>query len=250
MSFSDETINAYVDGELDPTASAAIAEEALRDSSLEQRIARARALRERLRAAYAPELEEPVPERLLAALSSADARPAPAVADLEAARAARAIRAARPATYVRYSLAASVLLAIGAGFFVWRHEHAGRIENIGGTLVAQGSLAEGLSNDLAGGESRVRIGLSFLAKSGDYCRTFSLQEDAGLACRRGGRWEILTLVKEPLPQGAAESPFRTAGSPIPAPIIAAAEAQMAGEPLDRAGEIAARARHWSPAKQQ
>ena len=257
MSFSDETIAAYVDGEMDPAASAEIEEAARGDPSLERRIASLRSLRERLQAAYAPELDEPVPDRLLAALRGAETRSAAAaVADVGAARAAaRAAGARRSGVYWRYSLAASVLIAVGAGIFVRRQAHTGVIENVGGTLIARGPLAEGLSNDLAGGESRsrARIGLSFLAKSGDYCRTFSLREDAGLACRRGGRWEILALVKERLAPGAAGesgSQFRTASSSMPEPIREVVEAQISGEPLDRAAEIAAREGHWSPAKRE
>jgi hypothetical protein len=250
MNFSDDTLAAYVDGELDSAARADIEEAVRNDPSIEQRIARYRALRNHLQAAYAAELEEPVPDRLLAALRELESRGSPAAADLEAARAAKARRAA-PGTVAaarwRYSLAASVLIAAGAGFLTWRHTHIAMMENVDGTLVAQGSLAAGLSDQLSGDGtpgSPVRIGLSFVAKSGNYCRTFSASADAGLACRRAGRWEILALTK----QGAtepADSQFRTAGSALSGQVLEALEQQIAGEPLDRAGELAARGKNWS-----
>jgi hypothetical protein len=88
----------------------------------------------------------------------------------------------------------------------------------GGALVARGQLAKALSNQLAAEQSRnstVRIGLSYLAKTGDYCRTFALSgtvSPSGLACRHGEEW-----------------------------------GQIAGEPLDQAGERAARERGWTAA---
>lgn len=245
MSFSDETLAAYVDGELDPAAGAEIEEAARRDPSIGARLEQYRALRRRLRAAYAVELEEPVPDRLLAALRS----PAPdgsSVLDLRTARAAKKHRNAATARR-RYSLAASVLIAVGVGFFSWHHFHSSAIERVNGTLFARGALAAGLSDQLSGAGTfgaGVRIGLSFVAKSGRYCRTFAFAADAGLACSDAGRWEILVLAK-PATSEVASSGFRTASSAIPVTVLEAAEREMSGEPLDRAGEMSARRRHWS-----
>jgi hypothetical protein len=234
MNVSDDTLAAYVDGELDSAARADIEEAGRTDPSIEQRIARYRALRNQLQAAYAAELDEPVPDRLMATLREPETRGSPAVAGLRAAR-------------WRYSLAASVLIAIGAGFLAWRHTHTAPTEEVNGTLVAQGVLAAGLSDQLSGDStpgSPVRIGLSFMAKSGNYCRTFSLSSDAGLACRHAGRWEILALAKRG-PMESPDSQFRTAGSAMSGEVREAVERQIAGEPLDRAGELAARGRNWS-----
>ena len=250
MNFSDDTLAAYVDGELDSAVRADIEEAVRSDPAVEQRIARYRALRNQLQAAYAAELEEPVPDRLMAALREPETRGSPAVADLEAARAAKARKAAprnAAAARWRFSLAASVLIAVGAGVLTWRHTHTVTMENVHGTWVAQGSLAAGLSDQLSGdgaSGSPVRVGFSFVAKSGNYCRTFSLSTDAGLACRRGNRWEILALTKQDSAE-PADAQFRNAGSALSAKVLAAVEQQIAGEPLDRAGELAARGKHWS-----
>jgi hypothetical protein len=234
MSFSDDILAAYVDGELDSAMCADIEEAIRRDPGIEQRVARYRALRSRLQAAYAAELEEPVPDRLMAAVRDPEARSRRA-----------APRAVAPARW-RYALAASALIAAAAGVLTWRYTHTAMIENVDGTLVARSSLAEGLSDQLAGDRvtgGPVRIGLSFLAKSGSYCRTFSLPADAGLACRRTGRWEILALEKQAAPD-PGDTQFRTAGSAMPRKVLDAVEQQIDGEPLDRAGELAARGKHW------
>jgi len=251
MSIPDEILAAYVDGELDPAACAKVEEAAHNDPRTAQRIDQYRALRSQLQAAYAAELEESVPDRLFAALRSSPPRAAPMVADLAT---ARATKGRKPSSVTaaalrwRYSLAAGVLIALGVEFFAWRHTRPW-LEAPDGTLVARGSLANGLSDQLSGEPAAgppLRIGLSFVAKNGNYCRTFSLANDAGLACRRAGRWEILALAKQRSTESAA-SQFRTASSPFPAEILGAVEGQMSGEPLDRAGESAARDKRWNNA---
>jgi hypothetical protein len=121
----------------------------------------------------------------------------------------------------------------------------------GGALVARGPLATALSNQLAADQSRnsaVQIGVSFRAKSGDYCRTFALAgavSPSGLACRHGEEWQVEALTQEPGTVG--ESGYRTAGSAMSATILKSVEGQIAGEPLDQAGERAARERGWKGA---
>ena len=73
MNFSDETVMAYADGELDAASRAAVEAAMATDPQLAQRVARHRALRERLRAALRPVLDEPLPERLLEGVRGAPA---------------------------------------------------------------------------------------------------------------------------------------------------------------------------------
>src|SRR5205823_341693 len=73
MNFSDETVMAYADGELDAASRAALEAAMATDPQLAQRVARHRALRERLRAALRPVLDEPLPERLLEGVRGAPA---------------------------------------------------------------------------------------------------------------------------------------------------------------------------------
>jgi hypothetical protein len=252
VSIPDETLGAYVDGELDPEACAEIEKAADNDAGIAERIAQQRALRTQLQMAYAADLEEPVPDRLLAALG----KPAPLISssltDLQAARAARA-RSSPRATLTpwrwRFSLAASVLVAGGLGFFAWRHGNPW-VQTGNGTLVARDSLASGLSDQLSGEPaqgSSLRIGLSFVSKSGNYCRTFSLRDDTGLACRHAGRWEILVLTEQRSAK-SSDSQFRTASSALTGELLHAVEEQISGDPLDRAGEIVARDKKWSAAR--
>ena len=82
MNFSDETLMAYADGELDPAQRHSI-EKAMRDDPrVAAAVERHRALRARVAGAYACVLDEPVPQRL-------QPRAAPRLVSLDAAREAR-----------------------------------------------------------------------------------------------------------------------------------------------------------------
>ncbi len=58
---------AYVDGELDAAARTEVEAAMRNDPTIEKRIAQQRQLRAKIELAYAKELTEPVPDRLLAA---------------------------------------------------------------------------------------------------------------------------------------------------------------------------------------
>jgi len=249
---SEETLMAFVDGELDPGTRAEVEQLLRTDPELAAHVERQRNLRARLQSAYAPELAEPVPERLLAALREPVSAP---VTDLEEARAARQAAPTRGHWTSRRwrwasSMAAGVLLAVGVGFLLWRNSQLIMIRASDGALVASGALSRSLFNQLAGDSpsaSKVTVGLSFVAKSGDYCRTFSIEhgtQGSGLACHRKGEWRIEVLSQ---PESAAQgelSQYRTAGSSLAPAVLSAVQGQIAGEPLDRTAEIAARARGW------
>jgi hypothetical protein len=245
MSICSETLMAYVDGELDAAARAEV-EAAMRDDpEIGQRIAEYRGLRDKLKAAYEPVLAEPVPARLLSVLrtdgatGAGHAQPRP-----------RQPRRLRPRWRYPATVAASVVVAVCVAMFARQSARPALMENRGGTRVAVGVLARDLSNRLAGdaGADEVRIGVSFLARNGEYCRTFSAtgeQASAGIACRTPQRWEIRDLAQaKELANSGAQGDYRTASSTLPPSVLAAVQARIAGDPLDRDGEIRARKGGW------
>ena len=89
MTVSDETLMAFADGEVDP-ATRAIVEAAMRDDpEVRRRVAHHQALREVVKGAFAAVIDEPVPQRLIAAARGA---PAGSVVDLAVARNAAAVK--------------------------------------------------------------------------------------------------------------------------------------------------------------
>ena len=89
---ADETLMAYADGEADAATRAQVEAAMQEDPEVGRRVARHRALREAMRGAGASVLDEPVPERLIAA-ARGRAPTSGAVVDLSRAREA-AIRKA------------------------------------------------------------------------------------------------------------------------------------------------------------
>lgn len=245
MSYDDETLMAFADGELDEPRRAEIEAAIARDPELARRVSRHRELRARLGAAFAPVLEQPVPASLETA-ARGDASASPATRGNVVQFPARVARA--PATPWRgrewFAMAASLV----AGMFLsWRFLSPASAPLVAneGALVARGELASALESQLAGeqsGSSAVLIGVTFAANGGDYCRTFILRDTAtaGLACREQGEWHVPVTNEIDLPAGE----LRQASSMPPA-ILEAIDARLAGEPLDAAAEKAARDDRWT-----
>lgn len=236
MKFSPTLLMAYADGELDAQTRLAIEAEMAVDPLIAQEIARHRELRANLRAAFGGALGETVPEHLLATASTAPAMPAH-----------------REATKRRWSwpewgaVAASLLIGVIVARAPWSTGSDGSIVAENGRLIASGGLASALTHQPGGAnDSPVQIGVSFRAKSGEYCRTFTVREGdtlAGFACREAQDWRVHALAQSALPADSGTR-YRMAGTTVPAIIVQAVEDVMAGDALDAAAEAAALERGW------
>ena len=258
MKVSEQMLFAYVDGELD-AEQAILVEQAMRDDpAVASAVAAQRALREELRQAFAPVLDEPVPERLLAAASAGAAHADSAeagtrVVPLDAARDARRVRgdhAHSPRRGWRWpewtALAASLALGVLVAPWLRPDGAPALLEMSGEGLVARAELAQALDTRLSSegaGEGLVSVGLSFQDRGGHYCRTFTVappRSVAGLAGREDDGWRV-TALGESTPAGGQ---LRLASSPLPPAILAEVDARLEGEVLDEAGERAAREAGW------
>ena len=252
MIFTDETLMAYADGEVDAETRAAIESAMREDPDVCSRVERHRALRSAVQGAFSSVLEEPVPERLIAAARGRRADAASNVVGFSRARdAARAVR--HPLDARRWqpaAMAASLLIGLGLGYTAWHKPNALLKSSPSEGLIAGVALTEALSRQLSADRpvgSVAATGISFRDKTGNYCRTFSLtgaNRSSGLACHEGDSWRI-KLLAQSSPAAANASNFRQAGSGDAAAVRAAVEESIAGEPLDQAGEIAARRSDWA-----
>ncbi len=233
MTYSDDILMAYADGELDPAERAAIEQAMRTDPAVAAAVERHRALRADVAAAFAGILDEPVPARLL--------QPAPAaVVSLADVREKR-----RRWSWPEWgALAATLVVGVLAGRMV--PGGAPAIAGNGNQVVAHGELASALDRQVGGNaEGAVKVGVSFAARDGAYCRGFVMGTSAGLACREGGQWRIPVLAEA---EKEAAGGYRQAGSALPPAVLDAIDARIADKPLDAAGEEAARARGWQPAR--
>jgi hypothetical protein len=230
--WDDTQIHAYVDGELDAPLAARLEADSRGDAILAARVERQRELRRLLRAQFDPVLEEPVPLPLRAAI--AGHLPGAEVIPLDAARRARD-SAQRPAWSLREwgAIAATLLLGTLLGAMLSGTSGDLPIETAQGRLVARGELDAALSTQLSGSVSgpATQVGLSFRGSDGAWCRTFGLPDgQAGLACRRDGRWAVQWL-DDSGTGPARPGDYRQAGTALPPALLGAIAAMGAGEAL-------------------
>ena len=239
MTYSDEMLMAYVDRELDAATTASIDAAIARDPELAARVERQRKLARAVHAAYEPVLQEPMPKRLLDAAAGA----APAAT----------ARAPRRWTWFEWSaMAASLALGIAIGAVMLGRgstDSGGNIVAEHGQLFARGLLARALAEQLASTQkpdASVRIGLTFVAKGGEYCRTFAVERSAtaGLACSHVGEWRIDVLA--PAASSGKAAGYRTAAGELPPAVLRSIEERMQGSSLDATAERAAQQRGWKP----
>lgn len=219
---SDETLFAWLDGELDPAQAAAVEQQVALDAGLKRRAAAHRALHARLRATFDPIAQLPLPEHLAPRRAE--------VIDLETRRAsARPI----PRKIQWAAMAASLIIGVMAGSQI--HSGAsGPIASESGQLVAAGDLEQALYTRLASApaDSGARIGLTFRDAAGDLCRSFTDNGAAGLACYQGGDWRIRGVFQAAEGQ---QADFRMAGGVDPR-LGELIDSTIAGEPLEAASE--------------
>jgi anti-sigma factor RsiW len=139
---NDETLIAYLDGELDTDQRSEVESWLERDAELRDRVAALAASAEALRAVFEPVLHEPVPERLLAAARGAAAAE---IVDFAAAQKARAARPLMARAWVRWATAAGVaglLIGGSVGYFAGGHDT--------GTQTAANAAATNWLDNIAG----------------------------------------------------------------------------------------------------
>jgi len=251
MTLSDETLMAYVDGELDEKARVEVEAAMRANPDIAARVARHQALRKRVRLAFERVVDEPVPERLVAAV-----REFPIVTTRE--NNVIPLRRRKPPrkwSWLEWtSMAASVAAGVVLTLLFVGHSAVEPITSRDGHLFASGSLARALSNQLAGrvdtasASAPVQIGLSFRDKGGRYCRTFALRDAsalAGLACHSGDQWRLEVLARGDYRADSAAAQYRPAASSMPKPILQSVEDRISGEALDAKAEAAAKDSGWT-----
>lgn len=230
MSVDDERLMAFADGELSGAERAKVEAALAEDAALREKLAAHQSLRTRLSAAFDGALHESVPAALLAATETSRTAEVVKLAERRAAR-----WSAREWGAMAASVAAGLLIGVGV-----MNAQSPLIAASDSGLVARGALAQALETQLASDDAGVvRIGLSFRAQDGGYCRTFDLTRAAtsGLACREGDAWSVAMTAAS-----AASGEVRMAGAPVE--ILAAVDAMIAGEPLDASAETQARDARW------
>lgn len=243
MTISDETLMAYLDNELTADQREHVSSALRSDAELRARLDRQQKVHEALDHAFGPAMRDPVPDHLAQL-----AMTAPVSWQYRLREAFKRLGGGSAVSVTpRYAVMASVLVfgvAIGGVVAISLMQKP----TSSTAIMAEGALARALETRLAADDttSGPRVGVTFVANSGEFCRTFDLaltaDNAAGIACRSGNGWALKAMVPA---EGRASSDYQLAGAVIPPALRTAVGAMMAGDPLDADGEKAARDKNWS-----
>ena len=233
---ADEKFFAWLDGELSGGEAEAMEARVQADPELSRLAEEHRGMRRRLQAAFDPLLDEAVPPRLAAAAREKQSN----VVRLEPRRdRARPGWIRSPSQWM--SLAATLVVGVLVGTML-REEPSTPVQLEGDAIYAAAGLDEALDTQLASapGNLKVRIGVTFRDQSGRICRSFTQPGSSGVACHSGDAWKVHGLYAAPEGQSAE---YRMAAGTDPQ-LAGLIGSMIDGEPLDAAGERAAKDRGW------
>jgi hypothetical protein len=270
MNLNDDTLLAYLDGELDEAQCAAVETACAAQPALAERLDRLALSDERVRRSYQAVLEEPVPPHLIAAILSApDPRHHGAV------QPARIGSPASPG--IRWSawldtlranwggrgmavMASVALMVLGAVMALTLRPGAdegwaltaGEPLQDRSLLVALETAPSGREVEAAG--RRVQLLASFERTQGGFCREFNASENGadpadhlGVACRTGpGQWTLEVMATENRPADPQQAGYRTASERQFEIVDAWRLAHTRGQPVEPAQERALIERGWHP----
>ncbi|GAA0306681.1 hypothetical protein GCM10009087_15740 [Sphingomonas oligophenolica] len=236
----EESIFAYIDGELEGDDLVRVEAAIAAAPALQAMVAEHRALASHLRGAYSAILDEPLPPLMPAATA-----PGSNVHSLADARNNRERRASAWGLPQWSAMAATLVAGIIGGSFL-NGTHSGLIAQRGGHLVVSGQIEQALDTQLASTQSpsaAVRIGLTFKDREGAICRSFTAEAAEGVACRDRNAWQVRGLLGR---EGGQSGDYRLAASSRIADLV---DDLIVGEPLDAADERAALEKRWVSTKQ-
>jgi len=211
------TVIAWVDGELAPAQATRVEQAVAADPALRDLAETHRAMRARFAVAFGSIADEPVALPSAEIISFAERRAAPP-----------------RRLWVPGAIAASLV----AGLFIGQIQRPAGVTDRADALALAPDLARKLDTQLSGEPGPIRVALSFRARDGAYCRSFTATHIDGVACRTAAGWTL----RYAAPGTASGGDYAQAGSdPAQASAVAA---MIVGEPLDAPGERAARERGW------
>lgn len=258
MSISDETLMAYVDGELDANARAEVEEYLASSPDGRERLEVFQATGRGLSELFEQPMREPVPQRLLDAVIASD--------NVVPFGAVRRHKSTRTQSYWPAALAACLTVLAAGGSAYWYGHSAGKLDrNFGvevaadGRRVASKALAAVLDGTPAGVDAKASISeqqakitpvFTFAKEDKSYCRQYTIaaghsEAIGGVACRSAdGQWQVEAQATfDPAPNRTGQI-APAGGDGGPPEVEAAVDQMIAGDVLKPEVEAALIARGW------
>ena len=233
---AEEKLMAFVDGELDREDDAVFRAALAQDPRLQDELVRERLLRRKLAQIHHDVLEEQVPSRLLETITADQSTVTP-------------FRRVAPRQSSFFgpggwwknvtAIAASLVL----GLFLGQTFTGSSDGDRDGLPGMNQQLAMALDTQLASSQTPddpVQIGTTFIAATGEPCRTYETASVAGLACRSQGEWQLKLVAP-----GVARSTsgYQQAGSSSEV-VLRNAQDMLRDGPFDAEQERQARDAGW------
>lgn len=238
MTWSDEQLSAFLDGELNDAETSAIRDALAEDETLADRLAELAEVDAVIRDTYNAINREPLPAAVISLL--AEDRSPQNGAKSGKVMPFPALKRRLGGTGRRAAIAAS--LALAAGLVIGQlttRTPSGSWQEIAGVLE---STASGAETKIAG-QLSVKPRLTFRNRNGDYCRLFEVSEESGqresLACRENGQWQLAATVHLQPGDGSLYRPA-SGGSPLDGLL----DRTLADGPYDRRRESALIDNSW------
>lgn len=233
---TDETLNAWLDGEATRQESEQIEAAISASPELGMQVARLSRANRLLGPAFAETMSGPIPQRFEAILRQ-PRRSAP----LQGLKAVLSgLLTPAPMMAAAASLAIGVVL--GGGLLATSPLAPGIAPDGEGRMIANAPMATQLASVASGvGEGPLRVRLSLIDEGGRYCRQFETAGASGLACLEAGEWIIDTLAP-----GAAtpDGTYVMANGSADPAVAAAIERRGVRQVLDSQEEARAIAAGW------
>lgn len=234
---TEEELMAFVDGELEPAAAAALGRSIERTPELQQRVAIYSETRNSLEKLYASRVDEPVPQHLIDLISSYKPSPRRNVLGTIGTRAKGfldgLLGGADDFSYPRLAtLAASILVAgifIGQSITIFPDDgeklqvvQIGPLSNNSQLKIALSTTVSGETikwqASQSGSHQQFKPLLTFRSKDAEYCRQFTLTAStssriSAIACleQTTGHWHIVSAAEQPNTGNDANN-YQTASS--------------------------------------
>lgn len=230
MTPTDAQLSAFLDGELSEREMQAVEKAINKNPELAARLELLSIVDEQLRSAFAPVLDEPIPDSVLGLLDDVENETPSNVIGFSARTERKNI----------WQLPAAIAASLMVGFFAsqalnQRSDYTGNDGLSVGSLSQDSPVFTALSSQFSGQKNEeIEIILSFQSHEGNYCREFTSANSRGLACRDGGNWNIISQIYAPSPDSASH--YATASAQSLEAFDALIEGLMDGEILDSGQE--------------
>ena len=236
MDYSDETLSAFIDGELPEDEARSLEAEIQEDAKLAQRVENLRSVDAVLSEALSDVVDEAVPEHIFAMV--ADARDQSKIVSLSA---------AKPRSWFQSPLAVAAAAAFGlaVGLVFTPSQVAEPGAQIYAGSVESGTPLHRVLETLPSSESEngLKPVVTFASVDGRVCREITGPESRALACRSNDDWTVLAVTHEFSSRG--RDTYETASASTSLAFDILAQELMRDAPMSASEEQRLLKQNWS-----